>query len=369
MKLINIVYHAHHDLSTARQVIEKHAPTFGYVPYISDRLNVQLIKHYREEAKEETDGVPVLFFRRRNGFWSIPFATHRYIVSARPDFILVEGFIFPLQVIALKLALRKHCKIIVQHHGESPYRGYRKVFQKIADRCIDAYLFTSNGNSRKWIERGVIRKKEKCYEVLGASTCMSGSGKQHCRELLHMEQGALFLWVGRLNENKDPLTVLRAFSAYLLFNSRARLYMIFHTAELLAAVKQALHDDPRLRAAVSLVGQVPHEALAVWYSAADFYISASHRESCGYALLEAMACGCIPIVTRIPSFRKITADGEVGFLYPPGDSDSLFAILKSLPLTELDKHSGKVLQHFDRNLSFRNIAADMYKVCDELSQK
>lgn len=115
-----------------------------------------------------------------------------------------------------------------------------------------------------------------------------------------------------------------------------------------------------------LIGQVKQRELETWYNSANYYISGSHEESCGFALLEAMACGCIPIVTNIPTFRKITKQGELGLLFEPGDEDSLIAQLSKLPLLEEEQLSDKITAYFEKELSFREIAADLYLVCKRL---
>jgi len=68
----------------------------------------------------------------------------------------------------------------------------------------------------------------------------------------------------------------------------------------LQEVNDTIKQSPVLWKAVSLKGKIDNDELSAWYSAADFYISGSHSEGGSYALLEAMACGCIPIVTSIP---------------------------------------------------------------------
>lgn len=369
MKVIDVIYYSHNDFTSTKQVIEKHAPSLGYVPYLKDKLDIELIKHFKHQAKEDVDGLPVMFFKRRNKFWDIPFKTHRYIRSAKPDIVIIEGLVFPLQLIVLKLLLGRTCSIVVQHHGESPYSGLKKMFQIIADRCTSAYMFTSKGNSQEWIEQKIIKDEKKCYEVLEASTYLSCINKQQSRKQLGIQPGLVFLWVGRLNEKKDPLTVLEAFEKYLSFYNAARMYMIYHTEEMLPQIKKIICSNQLLKNAVTLVGKVLHSKIAAWYSAADFYISASHKEAGGYALLEAMACGCIPIVTCIPPFKKITANGKIGFLYPPGDAEYLFAILKYLPITQLEKLSADTVNHFTGHLSFKNIADDIHRLCLTLPSK
>ena len=48
------------------------------------------------------------------------------------------------------------------------------------------------------------------------------------------------------------------------------------------------------------------------------FVSGSHSEGSGYALIEAMSAGVVPVVTDIPSFRAIA--GDCGARWPPGDA-------------------------------------------------
>jgi glycosyltransferase involved in cell wall biosynthesis len=99
--------------------------------------------------------------------------------------------------------------------------------------------------------------------------------------------------------------------------------------------------------------------LSYWYNGADFIISTSHYEGSGISVCEAMSCGCIPIVTDIPSFRMMTRGGECGLLFHPGDADQLnIALIKSVTLN-VQTEREKVLNQFDENLSFKAIASAM----------
>lgn len=55
------------------------------------------------------------------------------------------------------------------------------------------------------------------------------------------------------------------------------------------------------------------------------------------SLLEAMACGCIPIVSDLPSLREWVVDGVNGRLVPVGDVDALArAMLETVALESRD---------------------------------
>jgi glycosyltransferase involved in cell wall biosynthesis len=365
IKVVDIVYYFHEEFNSPEQVLRKHSPTLGFSDFIDQRFNMTFVKHLNHQGFMKKENAYYAFFRSRNRFWHIPFNTHRYVKKQNPDVVIVEGLIFPLQLIFLKILLSTKCRIIAQHHGERPFKGVKKIFQKIADLYTEIYLFTSISNAEEWIKKGIIKDPGKCRELLEASTHFSRKDKAESHRKLGLSGKQNFLWVGRLDNNKDPLTVVKAFEKYAALYPQATLYMIYHEQELLDEVKNMVDQSNILSKAVVIVGQVEHEKLAWWFSAADFYISGSHREGSGYALLEAMACGCIPIVTAIPSFRKITGGGKCGFLYPPGNAEALFIVLKSLDNTNRDSCRKEVEDYFQKNLSFKSIADKLCGILDQ----
>jgi glycosyltransferase involved in cell wall biosynthesis len=119
---------------------------------------------------------------------------------------------------------------------------------------------------------------------------------------------------------------------------------------MLGEVRQRIEHDPLLARRVHLLGKVTHTQIESLMQAADLFVSGSHAESCGYALLEAMACGVTPVVTDIPSFRALTDGGRIGRLWPCGDAARL---AEALVHTAMNRPSPqRVRAHFDANLSF-----------------
>ncbi|MGV3504798.1 MAG: glycosyltransferase family 4 protein [Adhaeribacter sp.] len=369
IKLVDLTYYAHPEFDKPEQVWDRHREALGFISFVRPPLQLEVIKHLNYEGTACLHGVKFSFFRKKNRFWTIPFHTHRYLARLKPDLVLVQGLIFPLQVLCLRLALGPGPKILVQHHGEQPFKGWRAVFQKLADRYIQAYLFTSSGNALPFMQANIISSRFKCYEVLEASTALQPQDKAEARSRLGISGHFNFLWVGRLNANKDPLTLLEAFGQYLQVNDQARLYLIYQEESLLPAVKDLVAQKPALQKALILVGRVPREQLATWYSAADYYVSASHQEGSGYALLEALACGCVPIVTDIPSFRRITGGGQFGYLYPAGNPGKLLACFLSLPEKQPEACSAALRRHFEKNLSFQAIARQLTALVTSLAAK
>jgi len=366
IKIADIVYHSHHEYAHPAPLLRKHSPTLGFIPFLRNRTDYTVIRHLDYEGKENIDGVRYAFFRRPNTAWQIPFATHRYIKSLQPDIVLVHGFIFPIQVMALKLLLGKRCAIVLQHHAEQPVNSARKILQQMADRFVDAYMFTAAAIANPWLQQKIIHSKQKIAAVAGASASVAKKDRGVCKKKLLMTGTSNFLWAGRLNANKDPLTVLRAFARHVLINPAAMLYMIYQTDEMIEQVKKMMQENDGLRSHVHLIGKLPQTELADWYNAADFFITGSHAEAAGYALLEAMSVGCIPVVTAIPSFKQLLGDGQVGFLFTPGDEQGLATLLNGLCGTDTAPYSADTEAYFHKHLGFSSVADNMFSLFTQL---
>jgi len=284
----------------------------------------------------------------------------------KPDVVLVQGMNFPLQVLLLRWRLGRRTKIIVQHHAEKPGTGLRGWLQRLSDPFVSAYLFTAREMGDEWISRRIIRRAGKVREIMEASSVFKVSDRKKARECTGVEGSPLFLWVGRLDANKDPLTVLRAFLRFAQVRPTARLYMIFQTQELLPAIEELLRREPGVGQRVVLLGERSHDEMEAYYNAADYIVSGSRYEGSGYAVCEAMSCGCIPILTNILSFRRMTGDGSCGILYTPGDAESLFGAMGRIMACDPAVEREKVLRRFREALSFEVIAAGIHQVVASL---
>ena len=313
----------------------------------------------------QINAVLYYFLLLKNDKVFFPWRMHRFIKKQEPDIVLVHGFIFPLQVIQLRMALGKKVKIIVQNHAERPSGGRREIFQRLADRFIDAYFFTSADMGSEWIKKGIIRGEEKIIEIMEVSSIFRYNEKR--RKELTGPGPAVFLWVGRLNENKDPVTVVKAFISFLQFCPQATLKMIYQEDDLLAEIKRLITKD--MADSIHLVGSVPNRQLQDWYNEADFFISGSQYESGGVAVCEAMSCGCIPLLTKIDSFKKMTANGACGLLYETGNEKDLLNCFLQAQQMDIALERKKVLAQFAKELSFEAIAQKMEQAFADIQAK
>jgi len=337
----------------------------GVLESLSRHHTVISIEQINYKGDLLQDGVHYHFMDFGKGKLYFPWQLHRFIKTAAPDIILIHGIDFPLQVIQLRLKMGSRVKIIVQSHGNKTPRGYKKILQQIADKYIDAYFFTSKRMSEAWLKEGLISHENKIHEVMVGSSIFYPGDKETARGKKNIQGRPVFLWAGRLDKNKDPLTVVKAFLQFAVVNPEAKLYMIFQTNELLQEIESLLKKNS-CKDAIVLVGKVLHEDMLYWFNSADFFISGSHFEVFGAAVSEAMSCGCVPIITNIPSFQKITGNATCGLLYKAGDEEALLTALQQTVKLDMAEERRKVSRQFDQYLSFDAIAREIQDVAISL---
>ncbi|MBB3054647.1 glycosyltransferase family 4 protein [Mucilaginibacter gotjawali] len=349
------------DLDSPESWFERTAVYSGVLERLSKENTVHNIIRINYRGKCEHNGVVTHFvdFGKNKAYF--PFGLIRFIKSLKPDILFIQGLHQPLQLISSGLLLGGKTKVIVQHHAEKPFTGVKKYLQRTAGRFVGAYLFAAASIGIDWVKRGNIASAGKIHEVMEVSSCFYPMKRAAAKLITGAEGVPVFLWVGRLNANKDPLNVVKAFLKFTETNPGARLYMIYHTEELLNEIKQEV-EKAAVKNAITMVGEVPHEELLYWFNSADFFISGSHYEGSGTALCEAMACGCVPLVTDIFSFRTMTDNGKCGLLYEPGNQKALLAALEQTKHLDIAEKRARSLAYFKQNLSFEAIAAKIQHV-------
>jgi len=295
-----------------------------------------------------------------------PFQFNRYVKKLNPDVVIVHGLISPWQVIMLRWQVGKNLTIIAQHHSEPPLRDIRQYIQRWADQYIKAYLFGSFDLGYQWVQRSQIRNQKKIKEIMGNSSPFHPMDKEIAKSKTGVIGDKIFLWVGGLDANKDPLLVVRSFIRFVRMNPFVKLYMIYQTFQLLDELKEQLINAPDVAESIILVGKIRNEELLHWYNSSEFIISSSHYEGGGIAVCEAMSCGCIPILTNIPSFRMMTNNGRIGLLYDAGNEDALLGALQKILDIDSQEEKKKVLEQFHQELSFDANARKIMNVIHEL---
>ena len=91
-------------------------------------------------------------------------------------------------------------------------------------------------------------------------------------------------------------------------------------------------------------------------NSADFLLHSARSEIGCFGVLEAMACGVIPVVTDIPLCRSVTREGQYGILFPVGDHQSMAERTLQFDLGKIGVMSRSIREMFARSFSYDAIA-------------
>jgi glycosyltransferase involved in cell wall biosynthesis len=278
--------------------------------------------------------------------------------SLAADVFHVHGLDSPRQVLSLS-ELNCGAPIILQDHASRPPRIWRRSAARRGMSVAAGVAFCSLEQARPFINAGLIGTSTQVYEIPESTSRFAPADRDEARRLCGVQGDPAVLWVGHLDANKDPLTVLEGISAAIRELPQLRLYCCFGTAPLRRAVQSRIASDTHLRDRVHLLGRLPHESIEQLMRAADIFVLGSHREGSGYSLIEALACGLPPVVTDIPSFRTLTRAGSIGELWPCGDSHALCQALLSIARRPRSEMRATVRTHFERELSFEALGVKL----------
>jgi glycosyltransferase involved in cell wall biosynthesis len=285
-----------------------------------------------------------------------------------PQVLHVHGLGFPDEVLLMAEAA-PGIPILMQDHANRPPRWWRRPAWKRCGRTIAAVAFCQRQQARPFIEAGVLARDAAVYEIPESTSRFVPADREAARRDTGVAGDPALLSVGHLDGNKDPLTVLDGIAAAAGELPGLQLWCCFGTAPLLREVRRRIASDPPLAGRVHLLGPMPHAYVEQLMRAADFFVSGSHRESTGYALIEALACGLPPLVTDIPSFRALTGDGAVGQLWRAGDALSLCSALSRLSAPAAPADRAAVRAHFERELSLEALGRRLTAVYADLAAR
>lgn len=278
----------------------------------------------------------------------------------RPDVVHLFGMTMDIQLALLgPIAKRVNAPVVAHVHGGTP--GARKLYARLQrrnGRRLARALFTTSEQAEPWVAVGVLRPAQTAL-LVESSSPFQGMPRDVARAQTGLTGDPVLLCAGALTERKDPLTVLRAFRRIAGTLPDARLYLYYLHDDLLHEVRAFLADHPELAGRVELRGRAPLVEMEAIYSSADMLVQASRSEWSGFAILEAMSCGCIPVITDIPPFRVMTDGGRFGRLFPVGDDVALAEALLSVACADRAALSTAIREHFQRTLSFDAMARQL----------
>jgi glycosyltransferase involved in cell wall biosynthesis len=324
---------------------------------------VTVVQSFHRDAEIVRDGVRYRFVAepalpgRATGL--MPWRLARAVRAAAPDVLHVNGLDFRRHMRALRLL---GVPILVQDHASCAGAGGSR--RRHALEGIAGIAFTAAEQAQPFVEMGELSPRVSVFAVPESSTRFSPGSQASARARTGVTGDPAVLWVGRLDDNKDPLTILDAIEIAARDLPQLKLWCCFHQQPSLAEVETRIAASPMLAGRVHLLGRVPHARIETLLNASDFFLLGSHHEGSGYALIEALACGVIPIVSDIAPFRAIA--GSVGALIPVGDAAGFASALVALAQQDRVALRHRAIEHFDAHLSFDRVGARLCAIYAQL---
>ncbi len=137
-------------------------------------------------------------------------------------------------------------------------------------------------------------------------------------------QEPMVLYVGRFDARKGIETLVRAFAQLPDSLHKARLVIVGgddpaqDNRQERQRIEHIVHEL-QLGDRIDFVGQVGHERLPTYYTAADVCVIPSQYEPFGLVALESMACGTPVVASNTGGLRFTVVPEETGLLVPPED--------------------------------------------------
>ncbi|MEM4598508.1 MAG: glycosyltransferase family 4 protein [Candidatus Diapherotrites archaeon] len=146
-----------------------------------------------------------------------------------------------------------------------------------------------------------------------------------------------FIFVGRLSKNKNVPTLISVF-AIVSKKSNATLYIAGEEFDEKIKDLKELVKKESAEGRIEILGRCSDKKLKEMLSKCDFFISASSHEGFGISAIEAMRSGCIPVLSKIPTFESFVDNGKNGYIVDFSEKELAISKLSEIMrITEAEK--------------------------------
>lgn len=246
-----------------------------------------------------------------------PDVVHSHMVHAN----LLARLVRPFAPIAMQVSTAHN----LQEGGR-----WRELAYRWTDRWADVTTNVAQAAVDRFVEVGAVPAR-KIRLMVNGIVVEDHRRDVEARERLRAELGVgdRFLWlaVGRLEEQKDYPTMMRAFQAMQSTWPKAVVSVVSPGPDLAAleALRAELGIDAHRFTFLGARDDVP-----ALMSAADAYLMSSAWEGLPLVLLEAAAAELPTVATDVGGNREIVRAGETGLLVPAKDPEALAAAMRSV---------------------------------------
>lgn len=306
---------------TERQLVE----TARFLPREKFQPHVGCFRPFGARRDElERAGVPILHLPMHSFLSPVLFSASRRLIRyiRKHNIKVVHSFDAPLNIFSVPIAkLAGVPAVLSSQRGHRDLTGsWTKRCLRVTDHLTDAVVVNCDAMRQYLVEdEGVPEDKIRiCYNAVDVDEYAR-------REMASRWPGKTVIGVVcALRPEKGLDTLLRAF---------ARLAR----PDAMLAIVGSGPEEARLKSLAAELGlgvschfEPATSAVAVWLSHIDIFVLPSRTEALSNSLMEAMACRCCVIASRVGGNPELVEDGNDGLLFEVDNVEQLAAQIATL---------------------------------------
>lgn len=249
-----------------------------------------------------------------------------HLISSRDiDVVFVSHSFLAYRMLPLLRAAFPHVAFVDYVHTEwfedRMYGSYATMSARYSAH-LDGHVASSQALADSLVQQGAVAAHTHVAHI-GIDTAVwqaAGVDRDGVRAAFGASPDTtVLLFAGRVSPEKRPLLAVEALEA-LRAEGRDVQLVVAGDGPMLQALNEEV-ERRGLTAFVALLGEVDEDTLRQVYAASDIYFAPSEIEGIARTLYEAMALGCVPVVSDVGGQRELVAV-DCGSLVPPGRHDA-----------------------------------------------
>lgn len=264
--------------------------------------------------------------------WRMTYRLTMEVLRTRADLVVLPGYHRPeywAMLVACILTGKRRAVFCDSTGRDNPRRLLTSIPKRMFFSLCDGY-FGFGERSRDYLMSLGAKRERIFIPCQAAALPLSFVPERALDERVRARSGQepVFLFVGRLSEEKGVDALLDAFGDIVRRIPQARLRIVGTGPQGEALQKST--RDAGLDHAVSFVGSLQDEALSREYFGATCMVLPSFREPWGLVVNEALSHGCPVVVSdNCGCVPELVIDGVTGYAFRSGDAASLQRTLMS----------------------------------------
>lgn len=246
----------------------------------------------------------------------------RKLLKNNYDIIHINSCLSPIAILRdftyIKLAKRKNNKIVLHIHGG------KYLLNRNPGKIINYFTNKNYKRVSKIVVLSNVEKQNQQFKLYSSKVSIlpNAIDERLILRIKPKKEKNSIIFLGRIDDNKGIREIYKALSYFSKIDFKFYLYGDGTLKEkYVSKFRETLKDKFFYGGIIS--GNKKWEILKKM----EFFILPSKFEGLPMALLESMACGCIPIVTNVGSMGTVVKDNMNGFLL---EENMLHSIISKL---------------------------------------